>query len=613
MTDDDTVTELTDVQVPRVDAVDMPAHRMAWLLLKSADVDPLLTYERMWKAKYDAAQLRQMGKDGRAFRSEDGSYSYPIADTADLDNAIRAVGRGGAEHDAIRRYIARRAKQLKATDKIPDTWASDGSITKAAGMDDDALDDLDGGIIEPSDVVEDAAGLVAPTHQGDPDDVTSPAWEAVDAARARAAVQTLSWLKGLVQEMEEREDAEVAMTGDLGEARSSIDLAEALSGLDCALGILAKFAVDEQAEADDRAQEVADQAEALGIVKAITTATEAITKAGRVLSAANEQSLRAAHAALSEVLGRVPAPAEEAPVGDVTKAAGDAPAEDVEKGAVGNPDGGAPTEDPGAERMTAAGSTGDPEATGNDSADVPVSVEKAVDVLTKAAMTPDDLRKLAAKFLQAIPDDKVPAAFQELAKLGAAATGETGDDDTEDTGEGEPAAPADPAPAPAAPAAPAGDDVEAAMDGTGVPTGTDVTTVDSEGDISKAQGSGIDVEVLVKALKAAVAPLEERQARDQAAVDDKLAKALAAALSPLEERLTKMEQQPVTSGVMLNGMAPGMRRVALRGQDAAEGDPLAGIHKTLKEIAAENPHGAAVASGAVAYDLLASRMGRTPR
>ena len=610
MSDDDTVTELTNVRVSRVDAVDEPAHGMPWVLLKSHDVDPALVAERLWKAKYDTGQLKQMGKDGRAYRNPDGSYSYPIADAEDLDNAIRAVGRGGAEHDAIRRYIARRAKQLKATDKIPDTWASDGTIQKAeAGMDDDAVDDLNGRIIEPGDVVEDAAGLVAPTHQGDPDDVTSPAWEAVDAARARAAVQTLSWLKGLVQEMEEREDAEVAMTGDLGDARSSIDLAEALSGLDCALGILAKFAVDEQAEANGRAQEVADQAEALGIVKAITTATEAITKAGRVLSAANEQSLRAAHAALSEVLGRVPAPAEEAPVAEVTKAADAAPG-DVEKAAVGSPDGGAPTEDPGAERMPVAGENGDAEATGTESTDVPVSVTKAAD-----GMDVETLRGMLMKLVRALPASEVTAAFQSMAGA-VSPTGDGGSDaDTEDTGDGD-AADAAPAPAPAAPApaAPADADVQAALDSTGVPTGTDVDTADTEGDITKTQaGSGIDVEALVKALKAAVVPLEERQDQDRATFDDKLAKALTAALAPMEERLTKMEQTPVPGGVMLNGMAPGMRQVALRGQDATEADPLAGIHKTLKEIAAENPHGAAVASGAVAYDLLASRMGRTAR
>ena len=620
--DGDTLTEIQAAQIPRVDAVGEPAHGMSFVILKAADPDPLTALGRVLKAKYNAAQQRKMLAAGHAMKGPDGEPSYPIGDTADLDDAIHAVGRGGADHDKIRRFVARRAAALGASSKIPDNWAADGSlkpdVKKAASMDPEALDDLaDGTVIESGDVVEDAGGLVAPTHAGDPDDVNSPAWEAVDAARARAAVEAVTWLKGILADMLAREETEAVTTGDDADGDNAYDLGEASRALDCALTVLARFAVTEQAEADSRAQEVADQAAALGITKAIEASVEAIAKAGRVLSAANEQSLRAAHAALSEVLGRVPAPAEEAPVGDVTKAAGDAPADDVEKAAVGVNPGAAPTEDPAAASMSADGQTGDPEATGNDSADVPVSVAKAVDVLTKAAMTPDDLRKLAAKFLQAIPDDKVPAAFQELAKLGAAATGDAGDDaDTEDTGEGDGAADAAPAAAPAAPEpvapappAPAADDVTAALDSTGEPTGTDVDTVDDEGDITKAKG-GIDVEALVKAFKAAVQPLEERQDRDQAAVDEKLAKALAAALSPLEERLVKMEQQPTPSGVMLNGMAPGMRRAVLRGQDAEPEDSLAGIHKTLKEIAAENPHGAAVASGAVAYDLLASRMGR---
>lgn len=80
------------------------------------------------KGKYSAEQLRQMLADGEAYKNANGEPSYPIGDKADLANAIRAVGRGGADHDAIRAYIIRRAKALGASDEIPENWNADGSL-----------------------------------------------------------------------------------------------------------------------------------------------------------------------------------------------------------------------------------------------------------------------------------------------------------------------------------------------------------------------------------------------------------------------------------------------------------------------------------------------------
>src|SRR5579859_5208524 len=85
-------------------------------------------YAAVIKAKYDSDALKAMGSKGHAFRNPDGSYSYPVGDLDDLDKAIRAVGRGGADHDAIRRYIIGRARDLGASGRIPDNWASDGSL-----------------------------------------------------------------------------------------------------------------------------------------------------------------------------------------------------------------------------------------------------------------------------------------------------------------------------------------------------------------------------------------------------------------------------------------------------------------------------------------------------
>lgn len=96
--------------------------------------DPDLT-----KGKYSADQLRSMLKAGKAFRNPAGEPSYPIGDKQDLGNAIRAVGRGSGDHNAIRAYIKRRAKALGASNMIPDNWGSNGS-KKAADMSDTTVD-----------------------------------------------------------------------------------------------------------------------------------------------------------------------------------------------------------------------------------------------------------------------------------------------------------------------------------------------------------------------------------------------------------------------------------------------------------------------------------------
>lgn len=93
--------------------------------------DRLAAYELEFRAKYTSAEIEEMGKKGHAFKNEDGSYSYPIGDEEDLKNAIHAVGRGNSDHDAIRKYIMGRAKDLGADVLIPSNWNSDGSLEGA--------------------------------------------------------------------------------------------------------------------------------------------------------------------------------------------------------------------------------------------------------------------------------------------------------------------------------------------------------------------------------------------------------------------------------------------------------------------------------------------------
>lgn len=80
-----------------------------------------------YREKYSDADREAMAKKGHAM--PDGSY--PIADEEDLHNAIHAVGRGGSDHDAIRKHIIARAADLGHSDAIPDNWNADGSLKQS--------------------------------------------------------------------------------------------------------------------------------------------------------------------------------------------------------------------------------------------------------------------------------------------------------------------------------------------------------------------------------------------------------------------------------------------------------------------------------------------------
>ena len=90
-------------------------------------------YEDEVRAKYSSDDLKDMQAKGQAMppSSDGGDPSYPIADESDLKKAIHAVGRGNADHDAIRKHIMARAKALNLMSLIPDNWNADGSLAQA--------------------------------------------------------------------------------------------------------------------------------------------------------------------------------------------------------------------------------------------------------------------------------------------------------------------------------------------------------------------------------------------------------------------------------------------------------------------------------------------------
>lgn len=85
----------------------------------------------------DTAQRKADAAKGQAMPGG----RYPIENREQLGKAIHAVGRakgGSAGRAAVRRFIMKRAKELNATDMIPGSWRSDGTLwTTAADMADD--------------------------------------------------------------------------------------------------------------------------------------------------------------------------------------------------------------------------------------------------------------------------------------------------------------------------------------------------------------------------------------------------------------------------------------------------------------------------------------------
>jgi HK97 family phage prohead protease len=163
----------------------------------------------MAKAKYNADQLKALQAKGHTFP---GGTSYPIDDAEDLDNAIHAVGRGNADHDAIRKYVIGRAKALGLSSKIPDGWNADGSITAAKSAnpagdhrDDPTSEDYEMGYGLSS--LKGSIARVKATQLADPDNKTDPDDEAVMAAieKAEAAIDEAIVAQGKDSKREPRQ------------------------------------------------------------------------------------------------------------------------------------------------------------------------------------------------------------------------------------------------------------------------------------------------------------------------------------------------------------------------------------------------------------------------
>lgn len=208
-----------------------PQITMQGSVLSDADlraaIDRQLLSLGMTKADLSAAGRRKAAAAGAAM--EDGSY--PISTKADLRKAIKAVGRGNADHDAIRKHIIKRAKALGLEGLVPSNWKPDGSIADAAKADqiekaEEALrlvrallpdlakaDDGDGD--ESADIASagDAIAVIARLIISEAESLAQGNLnEACDIALLLEAIRSLRWFKE--REANEDEGADMALSDD---------------------------------------------------------------------------------------------------------------------------------------------------------------------------------------------------------------------------------------------------------------------------------------------------------------------------------------------------------------------------------------------------------------
>lgn len=293
--EDEDMTELVDATVPRVDLVKGPAHGLSFLIAKaemsSAEINDLPDSE--------FGYIEPGGhKDDEGKTVPRSLRHFPLSDAAHVRNALARASQSPFGEKAMPKIKA--AAEKFGVD-----------VAKAADDETATADEvLDDAAPEAARQVLDGAALDAP---GDPDDPASPAWEAVDAARARAMVAAVAELKASLALAADREATEAVTGTDPDDADAACDLDDAQAALDYLLGVLAPFAVTEQAEADCRA-DLFKAADAVAVVKA-----------GRVLSTANLTAVKAAIAALTEVLhaAEPPAPSPEKEAAPVAKTSED--------------------------------------------------------------------------------------------------------------------------------------------------------------------------------------------------------------------------------------------------------------------------------------------------
>lgn len=109
---------IVDGEIVEISLVDRPANPTCMLSLAKAVAGELVEVEEMVeKREVSGGERERLAEEGNAM--PDGSY--PIANRQDLKNAILAFGRA-KDPEAVKRHIIRRAKELGATNLLPESW-----------------------------------------------------------------------------------------------------------------------------------------------------------------------------------------------------------------------------------------------------------------------------------------------------------------------------------------------------------------------------------------------------------------------------------------------------------------------------------------------------------
>lgn len=143
---------LTKGTIAATTLVAIPAFADAYVLVNGETVQPAVGLTAAAVPAWRATELGDNtclpcaeGEDGFAVtqakrdKAESKGHAmpggrYPIDTEADLDNAIRAVGRAGGkagteqDRNQVRRHIIKQAKRLGLEAKIPDSWSPDGTL-----------------------------------------------------------------------------------------------------------------------------------------------------------------------------------------------------------------------------------------------------------------------------------------------------------------------------------------------------------------------------------------------------------------------------------------------------------------------------------------------------
>jgi len=208
--------EATAPDVVKSESADAPTPLVVNVTVQTAEYVPDLV-------KYTAQQKRDALAAGQAMKNPDGNPAYTIKTKSDLRKAIKAVGRGGADHDAIRKHIATRARALGLESMVPENWNADGTLKDDAAKADAAtVEKAEALLREVRALVPDLAKADG-EDGGGPDGTDGDGDESGDIAGAQEAIAVIAKL--IVSE------AESLALGNLNEACDIALLLDAVRAL----------------------------------------------------------------------------------------------------------------------------------------------------------------------------------------------------------------------------------------------------------------------------------------------------------------------------------------------------------------------------------------------